>query len=348
MDSGIAINPGRTTDMQSLYILSCVPEADGGIYRYGLDEDGRLCQLGFTALPNTNWMIFSADRSRAYATCSVEDGHGVAAFCVEPDGSLAELSRCAANGRASCHLCLTPDERRLFCANYTSGSVSEFAVAADGGIQELLRVHQHHGSGVNLPRQDGPHTHFTAVSPDGRYMVVNDLGLDAIYAYPLDGGEPVVSRIAPAGTGPRHLAFTPDGRHAYLLTELFSQVIWLDYHDGHFTCRRHYSAVASDYCGYTIGAALRFSPDGRFLLASNRGEDSIICWEIGEQGALRRTGRWYSGGHHPRDFNFSADGRWVFAANELSGDVYCFAWHEGILRPQCRTLHLRHPLMVTP
>lgn len=333
-----------------IYILACVPEASGGIYQYELNEDSQPVQCGFTQLPGTNWLIFSKDRRRAYATCRIDDngGTGVASYRVDPkSGCLHELNRLSADGAASCHLCLSPDEKRLFCANYLSGSISEFSVGGNGALKKLSKLTKHYGVGFNLPRQDGPHPHFTAISPDGRYLVVNDLGLDAIFAYPLDGGDPIISRITPAGTGPRHLAFTPDGAHAYLLTELFSQIIFLDYQDGLFTIRRHYRNLAPEFSGVSIAAALRFSPDGRFLLASNRGEDTIVSWEVLPDGGLRLAGRCHSGGHCPRDFNFTPDGKWILTANEFSGEVARFAWRDGRLTRQDGIIHLPHPLMVT-
>ncbi len=332
------------------YILASTTEPQGGIYQYELNEFNQPVQIGFYRLPGTNWLIFSRDRTRAYATCAVDNdgGTGVAAFKVsQKSGKLTELNRVAANGRASCHLCLDPTEKRLFSANYSSGSISEFAVADDGSIKELTRVTSHCGVGVNLPRQDSAHTHFTAISPDGKYLIVNDLGLDAIFAYPLNGEDPIISRITPAGTGPRHLVFTPDGSHAYLLTELFGQLIYLDYEDGLFTVRKRYSALAPDYSGINTASALRYSPDGRFIVASNRGEDTLVSWEIQKDGDLKFVGRYPSGGHYPRDFNFVEDGKFVIAANEFSGEVAWFIWNDGKLVRQDGVINLPHPLMVT-
>ena len=332
------------------YILASDASPAGGIYQYKLDEFNQPVQIGFNQLPKTNWLIFSRDRTRAYATCAVgnDGGTGVAAFKVAPKtGKLTELNRVAANGAASCHLCLDPEEKRLFCANYSSGSITEFALAADGSIKELSRLTSHCGVGVNLPRQDMAHTHFTAISPDGKYLVVNDLGLDAIFAYPLKGGDPIISRITPAGTGPRHLVFTPDGAHAYLLTELFGQLIYLDYEDGLFTVQKHYSALEPNYSGINTASALRYSPDGRFLVASNRGEDTLVSWEIQKDGELKFVGRYPSGGHYPRDFNFVENGKFVYAANEFSGEVAWFIWNDGEMVRQDGVLNLPHPLMVT-
>ena len=166
------------------YIVACAAALDGGIYRYQMMEDGSVRQLGFNQLDNANWISFSPDRRFLYSTCTVGDSSGVAAYKVGADGALTELNRMSAAGKAGCYVITDPSGKFLFCANYSSGSVSVFALNGDGSIRERLRNIQHTGKGPNQPRQDGPHTHFTNITPDGKYLIVIDLGIDAVRLYP--------------------------------------------------------------------------------------------------------------------------------------------------------------------
>ena len=286
------------------YIVACAPSEEGGIYRYERRENGKLELLGFNRIENANWIEYSADRKHLYSTCTVGDSSGVAAFKLNADGTLAELNRMSAEGKAGCYVVADPSGKFLFCANYLSGSVSIFALNEDGSIRERLRNIQHVGDGPNKPRQDGPHTHFTNITPDGKYLIVIDLGIDAIRLYPfdpvkgVDEDKAITTHIAP-GTGPRHLVFDRSGKIAYLIHELGNLVTSLAYSDGKFEALNTVSTLPADFEGTTKAAAIRLSEDERFLFASNRGYDSIAVFELDGKGGIKPHDLVLTGGSSP-------------------------------------------------
>ncbi len=327
---------------------------DGGIYRFGINSEGRAEQGGFAPLPGCNYLVFSPDRKIIYATCIIGDAGGVAAFRINEDLSLTELNRMPSGGKSTCHLTTDKDGEFLFCANYSSGSFSEFRLAKDGSIAERTRVICHHGHGVNPVRQECAHVHQTMLTPDKKYLCVTDLGVDKVFVYPLDRScgvlenEASFCNIEPAGAGPRHLVFNQSGDIAYLLNELNNTVSRLDYAHGKLTLCRSYDTMPAGYAGFSKAAAIRLSFDGRFLLASNRGCDTIAVFKVLDDGDLERRGLEYSMGESPRDFDFIADGSMVAVTNENNDNMTIFTLdtESGKLSPAEQYFSLPHPLCI--
>ena len=335
------------------YIVCCSQERDGGIAMLRRAADGRSEVCGFTQLAGANYLIPSADGRHFYASGSDADLRGyVAALRVRSDGLPTVVSRAATGGNGCSHLCLSPDGRRLYAANYRSGSVSGFAVTPDGAVGERGEFDQHEGHGADPVRQEGPHAHFCGFSPDGRFLLVNDLGLDLIFAYPYDparGIDVAAARkipVSPAGAGPRHLCFEPEGT-CLLVTEMGNSVQRLAYADGGFTKLAEASTLPAGVAEKSKAAALRISPDGRFVLASNRGFDSIAVFE---RRSLKLVSVAAAGGKSPRDFAFLPDGRTVAVTNEFTPNVVFFDFDaaEGKLDPTGEVLTMARPLCVLP
>lgn len=335
---------------EKFYIVGCSQEADGGIYLYRR-ESGRSVPESFTPIPGANYLAFAGDRRTVYASGADADRNGyVAAFRVEAGGGFSPLNRIPTDGTACCHLCVSPDGKRLYAANYLSGSVAGFALEADGSIGGLAEFDQHRGHGVDPKRQEGPHAHFTGFSPDGRFLFVNDLGLDQVFAYPydmergLDCAGAVKNPVAPEGSGPRHLLFEPEGT-CLLVTEMGNSIRRFDRNGGVLTLRQSVPTLPAGTAPQSKAAAIRLSPDGRFVLASNRGLDSIAVFE---RSTLKRVFLGFCGGKSPRDFDFLADGRTVVATNEFEPNVVFFDFdaQNGTLTPTGEVLTLPRPLCV--
>ena len=339
----------------TFYIVACAAESEGGgIFRYRLNADGAPELLGSNPMDNANWVEFSPDRKYLYSTCKVGESSGVAAFKINPDRSLTELNRVSAEGQAGCYVIADPSGKFLFCANYLSGSVSVFSLNDDGSVKARLRNIQHTGKGPNQPRQNGPHTHFTNITPDGKYLIVIDLGIDAVRLYPfdpvkgIDEDKAYTFHVEPAGSGPRHLIFDRSGRIAYLLDELGNTVHALSYQDGRFSMIGCVSTLPADFQGVTKAAAIRLSQDEKYLFASNRGYDSVAVFALDGKGGMKMTDLVLTGGSSPRDINFLPGFKKFAAANEFSDTVFFFDYDpaSGKLTADGHVLTHKRPLAI--
>ncbi|MEV6548374.1 lactonase family protein [Streptomyces sp. NPDC051597] len=294
---------------------------------------GALTPVGATdAVPDPSFLALSADATVLYAVGESEHGTA-AAFDVRGDRPVLLGEPVPVGGAAPTHLALTAGH--LVTANYTSGSVTTLPVRPDGRPGPAAYVLEHHGSGPHPERQTGPHAHQVLPDPSGRWLLSVDLGTDSVEVCALDRSSGVLrphgSTALRPGTGPRHLAFHPDGRHAYVLNELEPTLV---------VCRWDAAEGALEPLGETRvihdGVTTRTYPsevvvarDGRFLWVANRGHDSIATLALdpdGEHAVLVATvdcgGRW------PRHLALDPSGRRLYAANERSGDVSWFDLYE--------------------
>lgn len=219
----------------------------------------------------------------------------------------------------------------VLTANYTSGSVSVLPVAADGSLKPVGDVVRHEGSGPVEGRQEGPHAHQVLPDPSGRWVLAVDLGTDSVTVGALDPGtgtlRPHGTTALRPGTGPRHLAFHPDGAHAYVLNELEPTVTvcrW-DAAAGVLEPLGETPVVPADATGPRYPSEIVIAPDGRFLWAAVRGHDTLAVLALDPSGEeARLTASVPCGGHWPRDLTLAPSGRHLYAANERSGDVTWF------------------------
>ncbi|MDW7658341.1 MAG: lactonase family protein [Bacillota bacterium] len=306
---------------QTVYLSSCVPE--GGLYRYELLADGQLAlQDHYPAAEpmyaiRQNQIIYLLLR----APFPGSEDSGALALRIQEDGLLVPIGDLQnLGGAVACHLALSPSGRFLYTANYVSGSVTELPVLPGGDLGPLRSLIQHEGSSVHPKRQTGPHTHCTVFTPDNRYLCVVDLGLDQIVLYAVDpeaGIDPsphFVSQSDP-GYGPRHLIFAKDGHTAYCANELISSITTYRYDAGRLEKLATLSTLPTDYTGVSYCAAIKLSPDGRFVYVSNRGHDSIACFSI-ESDRISLVSITPCGGQSPRDFDITSDGSRLICTNE--------------------------------
>ena len=316
------------------YIGAMTPQdASGGIYGYTLDAYGMPQKQFQEPACGVKYMAYSTDKKILYATVIVnpaEKTGGVAAYRIRKDKSLEFINELSSEGVSSCHLTAAPGGKYLYLVNYFSSTLCEFTLQEDGALGVLRKVTQFSGCGPH-PRQDRPHPHFAGFTPDGKFLAVVDLGLDAVKLFAFDAEKgltdaenPYMFKVEPAGSGPRHLVFDRDGNTAYLVNEVGNTVCVLDYAQGKFNCRQIISTLPEDFCGDTKAAAIRLSPDERFLLASNRGYDSIAVYKVLPDGLLELSEIVPSEGVSPRDINFLPDGSHLAAANEYTNNTAFF------------------------
>ena len=251
---------------------------------------------------------------------------GIASYKVA-NGTLTRIQTADLPGGLMCHLTPWPGGKFLSAANYWTGSLAVCPVgeAEVGGLASLL---QYEGRGADPKRQEGPHTHSSCVDPSGKWLVVAELGLDRILSYRLDAEvgtlSPAVPAFlqAPAGCGPRHFAFHPDGRTLYVSAELSSSVLvcGFDHETGAVTLRQELPAVPAGFGGNNLTADIHCTADGRFVYVSNRGHDSIASFRVGADGDLRAAGCFFSFGKGPRSFRLMGHSV-MLIANQGSGTL---------------------------
>ncbi|WP_237051692.1 lactonase family protein [Lysobacter antibioticus] len=316
-----------------------------GIGRYRFDPaQGRIepQPLEVIETDNPSWFTFSADGRRLFAVNEngpeSDDPVGRASSFALARGSdrSKPLSQANCLGDEPAHAAPSLDGRYLFVANYSvnadpGGTLAVLPVDGEGRLQSAVQVLTHRASQADRERQSSTHVHAAVPSPDGTHVFAADLGADKVYAYrydPARSGERPLRAAAtpflelPPGSGPRHLLFDAPGRHAYLTLEMSGEVVVLDYTDGRL---QPVQTVAMDP-GRTRGnaaAALHLSADGRFLYASNRGEDNhIAVYAVdADSGRLSALQRRSSEGRGPREFALSPDGRHLIVANQHSGNL---------------------------
>ncbi len=286
-----------------IYIASCGKES--GIYHY-IVKDDKITFESITHLDRVMYMCIEGKKLYAILREPFEDSKNSAIVTLDInfDGSLSNLSKPISTlGEVCAHLDVC--DGKVFAANYISGSVVK--------LPDTLSEHK--GMGVNLPRQDKAHCHFTGITPDKKYVLVCDLGLDEIVTYDMDLN--VVSSVkVPDGYGARHLAFSQDGKIVYCVNELVSSVSVFKYNDGKLTHIKTYKTLPDDFKEKNTAAAIRIQ--GGYLYVSNRGHDSVAVMKIDGE-TLSEPTYFACGGSGPRDININGD--YIFSTNQQTNDV---------------------------
>ena len=360
--------PGPPSADPIMYVGTYTRPPSKGIYAYRFQrETGKMTPLGEAGLvaetENPSFLAVHPNGRFLYAVNEIsryqeENAGSISAFAIDrATGALTPLNRVSSRGGGPCHLSIDRTGKWLFVANYGGGSVAAFPLRDNGEIGEATAFHQHAGSSVNKARQSGPHAHQVVVSPDNRFVLAADLGLDQVLTYRLDAGagglapaEPRLTTISP-GSGPRHLAFRPDGKFLYVLKEMLSAVVAFRYDERRATLEelQTISTLPADFAGENSGAEIAAHPTGRFLYASNRGHDSIAAFRIDPAaGTLTALDRTPTQGKTPRNFEIDPSGRFLIAANQNSNSLVIFRIdsQSGALTPTQTPAQVPSPVCV--
>jgi 6-phosphogluconolactonase len=335
--------PQKTNSPYLMYVGTYTSkESSKGIYAYHFDAaTGKLTSIGLAAESTDPSFVAVHPNGRfLYAVNEVDNFNGmksgaVSAFAIDQkDGTLKLLNQVSTHGAGPCYVSLDKTGSYMLVANYDSGSVATFGVQGDGSLSLVKGFVQHSGSSVDPQRQKGPHAHWIGVSPDNRFALAVDLGLDDVLIYQLDSskgalipGNPPLVQVKP-GSGPRHFAFHPNGKFGYVLTEMATTVTAFSYQpkNGALTAIQTVPTLPKDYSGPTEAAEIAVHPSGKFLYASNRaGVDTITIFSIDPaKGTLKEVGRTSTKGKTPRNFAIDPTGTFLLAANQDSGNIVVF------------------------
>jgi len=355
--------PGNTL---LFYAGSSSRNLEHAIFLCELDlESNRFALLdSFAGAAGASYLAFSPEQQYLYAInneiCDTVSGNmTVTAFRVDPDDhSLILLNSRSSEGKGPCHLHCSQDGKFLFAANYNTGNIAVFPLTENGLIEPASCVVQSSGSGPVKRRQEGPHTHYVTLDPDGQYLLSPDLGADKILVYLFD---PETGMLTPnprqpflqtfPGSGPRHLDFHPSGSYLYIVNELDGTVTSCSYdsENGVLEILNRVSTVPETYTGMIYSAAIRVHPGGKFLYASNRGErNSIAVFRIREDGTVTRIQVVEDIPAWPRDFNIDPSGKYLLAAGERSGTIrlYMIDPVSGLLEETGQVIGLPSPACI--
>ena len=324
-----------------VYIGTYTQGESKGIYAYRFDAGtGESTSLGLAAATtNPSFLVIHPNRRYLYAVNEIsnyegQSSGGVSAFVIDPETEkLTLMNEVASRGADPCYVALDNTGKYVLVANYTGGSVAVFPIREDGGLGKASAFVQHAGSSVNPRRQEGPHAHWISVSPDNRFAIVADLGLDQLIVYRFDAHAGILApdhrpsvKLVP-GAGPRHIVFHPNGKFAYAIDELYSTIVGFSYDaaKGNLHELQTISSLPKDFGGYNNAAEVQVHPTGKFLYASNRGHDSIAVFTIdAATGALAPVEYVPTQGKTPRNFAIDPTGSYLFAANQDSNNIVIF------------------------
>lgn len=337
-----------------------------GIYVYRFDAATGDATPASTAMTdNPSYLTIAAGGRFVYSvneTHGAEPG-GVSAFTFDKaTGKLSFIDKQASGGADPCYISVDAQRKWALVANYSGGNLSALPIGADGSLHPLTELIQHTGSGPVKDRQEKAHVHSTIFSPDEKYLIVADLGMDQLSVLhfnpaaaktPLTPATDSIVKIQP-GFGPRHTAFSPGKPCAYAINELSGMVDAFHYANGKFNLLQTISSHPAGYGG-TIGSAdIHISPNGKYLYASNRGDaNTLAIFSIDPvTGKLTVKGFQPTLGLTPRNFMIDPSGHWLLVANQNGSNVVIFKIdpQTGLLNPTGKQLSIPAPvcLKMTP
>lgn len=350
-----------------VYFGTYTGEKSQGIYVSRLNlQTGALSPPELAAeAANPSFLALHPTRDLLYAVNEIGQYEGqptgtVSAFSLDrTTGRLTLLNRQPSRGAGPAHLVVDPSGRHVLVANYGGGSVAALPIAADGSLQPASSAVQHKGSSVNPDRQKGPHAHAIQTGPDNRFAYVPDLGLDQVLIYRFDSAKGTLApndpphAALPPGSGPRHIAFHPRGRLAFVINELTCTItaFEVDATRGALTPVHTISTLPAGepvQKGYSTAEVL-VHPSGRFVYGSNRGHDTIVVFSLDEQtGRLSHVQHEPTQGRTPRNFSIDPTGAFLLAANQRSDSVVVFRIDQqtGRLTPAGHTITVGSPVAV--
>jgi 6-phosphogluconolactonase len=324
-----------------LFVGTYTGKSSKGIYRFEMDPaTGKLSKRALAAeVVNPSFLAIAPDHRHLYAVGEIDNFEGkkvgaISAFAIDAKtGDLTLLNQESSGGSGPCHLVVDKKGKHVLAANYGGGSACVVPIGDDGRVGKATAFVQHHGAGSNPQRQEAPHAHSINLDAANRFAVVADLGLDQLLVYHYDAAKGKLTpndppaTTQPAGAGPRHFAFHPDGRHAYAINEMNMTVTALQY-DGDHGILKPFQTISTlpgkTMEGYST-AEVQVHPSGKFLYGSNRGHNSIAVFRIEPgTGKLTEVGNQGKGIKTPRNFGIDPAGKFLVVANQDGDGLVVF------------------------
>ena len=326
-----------------LYAGSFSEKGSKGICVFELYRpDDRLTLVQTVTLGNSpSFLALSPNKRNIYAVYESEGS--VVSFKINPEnGRLEKLNERSVKGHGPAHVSFDPKGKFVYISNYGSGNLCVYKIKKTGALGKLRQVIQDEGNGPH-PNQKGPHVHSAIPSNDGKFVYVCDLGVDKLFIYQVkDKGKLVPGSIpfykCTPGSGPRQFAISPDGNYAALVEELISGLIFFkrNVKTGELLPVQHFSMLPDSCSERGSDATVYFSPDNKFVYATNWGPLGITVYSIDKNAKqLKLVHKETTSGSHTRDICIDLNGEYVFIANMGSDNLAVLKRNEmtGILSP---------------
>ena len=303
-----------------------------GIYTYNFNTENAESSLKSTTknVDNPSFLAISPDRRSVYSVNESGDKSAVSAFTY--NATTAELllqNKKSSEGADPCYI--TADNKNVIVGNYSGGSITVFGRNPDGSLTDAKQVIHHTGHSIDSTRQQSAHVHMVQFTPDKNFLICNDLGEDLVYIYnyyPLASSQVLTLKTVhktEAGTGPRHLTFSPNGKFAYLTHEFNGSITAFSYANGNLNRIQEIGTTEEGFTGKVDAADIHVSPDGKFLYQSNRGDlNTLSVFSIFPTGKLAFVSRVSTLGEGPRNFAIDPSGKYLLVANQKSNTVVIF------------------------
>lgn len=328
-------------------------EKTNGIHVYSFNtETGhssfRTKTLG---IRNPSYLAISNDRKNIYSVSEVGSGTIQAFSFNASTGELDFLNSVSSGGDGPCYVSVNATKELVFAANYGSGSLAAIRVEKNGSLNPDIQKIQHE---VSSDSKAKPHAHAVVLTPDGRYLLAADLGIDQVKTYEINpaSSQALIPAKIPSinvspGGGPRHLTFHPNGKFAYLILEMGASIVGFDYKDGKLETKQTITMLSPEFKGSVEAADIHISPDGKFLYGSNRAEaNEIVIYSIAKNGILKYAGRQTANINTPRNFVIDPSGNFLLVANSGSNEIIIFKRDKksGLITPSGQKIMVDKPV----
>jgi len=349
---------GSTTQAQ-VYVGTYSRRGSEGVYRFQWDaQNGRLTKDSvIRKMQDPSFLTLDASRNNLYVVHEAEGG-AVQSFRKNKKGAFLENGKPVSTvGAHPCYVSLSPNQRWVIAANYNGGSFSIHPVGSDGAVLAATQFVQHSGSSINERRQKSPHVHSADFTPDGKYLLICDLGTDEVRVYPflssarthpVDTNQVHITKITPGG-GPRHLTIHPNGKFVYVIEELTAQLAVFSLQQGKLTPLQREPLLPADYQGGISGAEVKLHPTLPVLYLSLRAINEIVYGSIDTTtGRFTLLGRMSSGGKTPRHFEIDPMGKFMIVANQDSDNLVVYPLNSttGLPLPAVQDIAVPAPVCV--
>jgi 6-phosphogluconolactonase len=361
VSGSLSMNAQAQSDTQRLYVGTYSVRGSEGIYTVAFDrKTGQLTQTGSTNNGKSpSFLALHPSKPFLYAVNESADGtNGLNVYAIEATtGTLTLLNQGPSEGAGPCHVSVDGAGRLVFVSTYGGGTFAALSVGNDGKLGATTFRQKFDGNNPGHPRQDAPHAHSATLSPDSRFVYVADLGNDRVYGYAVDAGNQQITPAATpfvtvqAGSGPRHMAFSKDGRFAYLAEELVSSVAVFSRNPktGTLTLiQDRVGTLPANFSGSNTSADIHIDPSGKYLYQSNRGLNALSVLRINKGGNLTLLGNVPTGGKTPRNFWIDPQGGFIIVANQESDNLVVFRRDvtTGMFAPTGQELRIPSPVCV--